>query len=222
MCTDPRRPDGSNEPPLTLLVSGPSGSGKSTLIARLMQAEPRVGFSVSVTTRAPRAGEVDGRDYHFVDDAAFDRLLADDALLEWARVYDRRYGTPKSEVTRLHAAGRDALFDLDIVGGHNLMRLMPDAISVFILPPRYHDLQARLTARGKDDAATIARRLAQVASQCAGHQAYRYLIVNDDLEVAASELLAIVRAERTATSRRLARAQAILATFETPAAAPAA
>ena len=205
-----------------MVLSAPSGGGKSAIREKLLERDKRFRFSVTCTTRPRRPGEVEGRDYYFVTPGEFSRMRGSGQLLEWARVYDRRYGTPKSEVTRLHAAGRDALFDLDIVGGHNLMRLMPDAISVFILPPRYHDLQARLTARGKDDAATIARRLAQVASQCAGHQAYRYLIVNDDLEVAASELLAIVRAERTATSRRLARAQAILATFETPAAAPAA
>jgi len=201
---------------LVILVSGPSGSGKSTLIARLREAEPRVGFSVSVTTRAPRGGEVDGRDYHFVDDAEFDRLLASNALLEWARVYDRRYGTPRSEVTRLHQEDRDALFDLDIVGGHNLMRHFRDVVSVFVLPPEYGALRERLVARGKDDEATIDRRLGQVASQCIGYEQYRYLVVNDDLEAAAAELIAIVRAERAATSRRLVRAERVLATFEAP------
>lgn len=206
--------------PLVLLVSGPSGSGKSTLLGRLMQADARLGFSVSVTTRAPRVGEVDGRDYHFVSEAEFDRLLAADALLEWAIVYGHRYGTPRSEVARLHAAGRDALFDLDIVGGHALLRQLPDVVSVFVLPPRYADLRARLEARGKDDAATIDRRLGLVASQCQGHEAYRYLIVNDDLEVATADLAAIVRAERVATSRRRALARAVLATFEGPKSAP--
>lgn len=200
--------------PLVLLVSGPSGSGKSTLIGRLMQAEPRIGFSVSVTTRAARAGEVDGRDYHFVSAAEFDRLLAGDLLLEWAEVYGHRYGTPRSEVARLHAEGRDALFDLDIVGGHNLMRQIPGVVSVFILPPEFGALRLRLVLRGKDDDQTIQRRLGLVAAQCQGYEAYRYLIVNDDLEAAAGDLAAIVRAERAATSRRRALAEAVLATFQ--------
>jgi guanylate kinase len=181
-----------------------------------MAVEPRVGFSVSVTTRAPRAGEVDGRDYHFASEAEFDDLVATDALLEWANVYDHRYGTPRSEVARLHAAGRDALFDLDIVGGHNLMRRFPNVVSVFVLPPEYDALRERLVARGKDDEATIDRRLRQVASQCVGYEQYRYLVVNDDLEAAATELVAIVRAERAATSRRRVRAERVLATFEAP------
>jgi len=200
--------------PLVLLVSGPSGSGKSTLIGRLMEAEPRIGFSVSVTTRAPRAGEVDGRDYHFVSEVEFDRLLAGDLLLEWAEVYGHRYGTPRSEVARLHAAGRDALFDLDIVGGHNLMTQLPGVVSIFILPPEFAALRLRLVLRGKDDDETIRRRLGLVASQCQGYEAYRYLIVNDDLEAAAGDLAAIVRAERAATSRRRALAKAVLATFQ--------
>jgi guanylate kinase len=200
--------------PLVILVSGPSGAGKSTLIARLLQAEPSIGFSVSATTRPPRSGEVDGRDYHFVSDDEFGRMVADDRLIEWARVYNNSYGTPKSEVARLRDAGRDGLFDLDIVGGLNLMRYDPKTVSIFILPPEYHDLRARLEARGKDDKATIDSRLGMVAEQCRGIEHYGYVIVNDDVDVAANELIAVVRAERARTLRRIERARKILATFD--------
>jgi len=201
---------------LIVLVSGPSGSGKSTLIERLLAEDPGIGFSVSVTTRPPRAGEVDGRDYRFVSDGGFDAYLAADAFVEWAEVYGKRYGTPKSEIERLHREGKDVLFDLDTVGGRTLMATYRDVVSVFVLPPEYAALKSRLEARGTDAPEVIARRLGMVAEQSAGYSDYRYLIVNEDLDRAFAELVSILWAERARTLRNRERAEEILATFRVP------
>jgi guanylate kinase len=198
---------------LIILISGPSGCGKSTLIERLLAEDQRIRFSVSVTTRAPRVGEVHGRDYSFVTEQQFDRLVADDAFVEWAHVYGHRYGTPRSEVARIHLEGHDALFDLDSVGGRNLMRLFPDTIPIFVLPPRYQALRQRLVARGKDSNEIIEQRLGMVYEQGQECFAYRHVVVNDDLDVAFADLTAILRAERCRLSRNRERVRAILETF---------
>ena len=214
---------------LVILISGPSGSGKSTLIARLLADDPRVCFSVSVTTRDRRTGEEDGEAYHFVSEAAFDERLAAGSFLEWAEVYGKRYGTPVSEASRIHQAGKDALFDLDSVGGRNLMRAIDgdgrggperepaeagQVVSVFIFPPEAAALRQRLTARGTDSEEIIEARLALVREQSASYVDYRYLIVNDDLEGAYDALRAIITAERALRVRQTARAAAILKTFD--------
>jgi guanylate kinase len=205
---------------LVILISGPSGSGKSTLINRLLAEDPRISFSVSVTTRDRRDGEVDGEAYHFVSEENFDEHLAANSFLEWAEVYSKRYGTPLSEVSRIHGAGNDALFDLDSVGGRNLMAAMDDAseqnevVSIFILPPEASALRQRLRGRGTDSEAVIEGRLRLVLDQSTGYRDYRYLIVNDDLEQAYGALRAIIIAERARRPRQESRAAAILETFD--------
>ncbi len=220
-----------HEAKLVILISGPSGSGKSTLIHRLLDEDPGIAFSVSVTTRARREGERDGEAYHFVDDEIFDARLADASFLEWAEVYGKRYGTPVSEIARIHGQGQDALFDLDSVGGRNLMKAMacpkgdtavgsPEGaavVSLFILPPEADALRQRLQARGTDSAEIIEGRLGLVREQSTGYRDYRYLIVNDELERAYASLRAIIVAERALRPRQETLARTILNTFdETP------
>ena len=213
---------------LIILVSGPSGSGKSTLITRLLAEDPGIGFSVSMTTRAPRRGEVDGRDYRFVDEAAFRRRIDAGDLIEWAEVYGNLYGTPLSEIDRLHQKGQDALFDLDSVGGVNLMARYPETVSIFVLPPRYETLRERLVARGTDNEAIIEARLRRVHDQGIGYRdGYRFVLINDDLDETFDALRAVIAAARgeaapaelrgTAAEARVAvmraRAEGILETF---------
>lgn len=219
---------------LVILISGPSGSGKSTLITRLLAEDPGICFSVSVTTREPRAGEQDGHAYHFVSEQDFDERLAAGSFLEWAEVYGKRYGTPTSEVSRIHGAGKDALFDLDSVGGRSLIRMMAprdedrapghgeglamgepgDIVSIFILPPEAAALRRRLRGRGTDSEEAISARLGLVREQSTGYRDYRYVIVNDDLEQAYGTLGAIIKAERARRPRQEARAASILQTFD--------
>lgn len=184
------------------VVTGPSGVGKSTLIRHLLATVPGVSFSVSATTRAARLGEVDGVDYHFVSDAEFDRLAAGGELLEHARVYDRRYGTPRAPVLAALDRGHSVLLDIDVRGARQVRVALPDSVSVYILPPSVAALEERLRARGTDDPATIARRMAQVDEQLADCAAYDYLVVNDDLETAKQTFQAVFLAELSRRARR--------------------
>ncbi len=191
------------------VVTGPSGVGKSILIRSMMETVPGVDFSVSATTRAPRLGEVDGRDYHFVTGEAFERLADAGELLEHARVYDNRYGTPRAPVEAALAGGRSILLDIDVRGARQVRKTMPEAVSVYILPPGVEALEARLRARGTDDEGTIQRRMAQVDEQLADCGAYDFLVVNDDLEAAKLAFQAIFIAELSRRSRREALVRAV-------------
>lgn len=182
------------EPPdvgVLFVVSGPSGVGKSTLLRRAMASIPDLGFSVSATTRSPRAGEVDGRDYHFLDATRFSELVASGAFLEHARVYDRAYGTLRAPVEQALAGGRSVILDIDVQGARQVRETFPDAVHVFILPPSRETLLERLRGRGTDDAATIARRMELADGQLAHARHYDYVAVNDDLEAATAVLQAI-------------------------------
>lgn len=181
---------------LLIVLVGPSGTGKSTILKQLFARDARMAFSVSHTTRAPRAGEVDGEAYHFVSDATFDAMVAEGAFAEWANVHGRRYGTARAEIDRLRAAGRDIVFDIDVVGALNLCRAYPDAVSVFLLPPSLAELEARLRGRGTETAENLALRLANARAEIAQAQAFRYLIVNASVATAAETLAGIVVAER--------------------------
>jgi guanylate kinase len=192
-----------------VLVSGPSGSGKSTLITRLLAEDPGLGFSVSMTTRAPRRGEVDGRDYRFVDEPDFRRQIDAGGLVEWAEVYGNLYGTPLSEIDRLHGQGQDALFDLDRVGGVNLMARFPETVSIFVLPPRYDALRQRLVARGTDSEEIIEARLRRVHDQGVGYRGgYRFVLINDDLDETFDTLQAVIAAARSEATTPELRARA--------------
>ncbi len=177
-------------PRLTVLA-GPTAVGKGTVSAYLRQHYPKVWLSVSVTTRAPRPGEVDGLHYHFISDAEFDELVAGDELLEWATVHQRaRYGTPRRPVERALAQGHAALLEIDLQGARQVRRSMPDALFVFLAPPSWDELVRRLLGRGTEDAEERARRLATAREELAAEPEFDITIVNDSVERACAELVA--------------------------------
>ncbi len=193
---------------LLLVLSSPSGAGKTTLSGRLMAADPDLRMSVSVTTRAPRPGEVDGRDYRFIDVAEFERLKAAGELLEWARVHGNLYATPKAPVTAALEAGEDVLFDIDWQGARQVKeRLGADVVLVFILPPGGKVLEQRLKTRNQDSEAIVAQRLAAAAAEIEHWGEYDYVVVNADLEQSLAGLAAILAAERLKRERQTGLAQ---------------
>lgn len=188
---------------LMLVLSSPSGAGKTSIARGLLAAERELEMSVSVTTRPMRAGEVDGRDYHFVDHAEFDRLVADGALLEHATVFGNAYGTPRAPVEAALSAGRDVLFDIDWQGTQELAdKMREDLVTVFVLPPSVEELKRRLTTRAADSAEVIARRMAQAASEMSHYREYDYVVINRDLARSIAEVRAILTAERLRLDRR--------------------
>ncbi len=186
---------------MLIVISAPSGTGKGTLCARLLKAHPEIRFSVSVTTRDPRPGEEDHRHYHFLNDRQFDELLAQDAFLEYATVHGHRYGTLRAEVDAGIKAGQCMLLDIDTQGALNVMRKIRNTVSVFILPPSYEILRARLYTRNTDCQEEIERRLGVARDEVATMRKYKYAIINDDLDEAYERLHHIVEAEKQRTIR---------------------
>lgn len=197
-----------------IVVSAPSGAGKTTVVARVLRDLGGIRFSVSHTTRAPRGAERDGVEYHFVDRRAFEKLRDEGALLEWAEVHGNLYGTAVAEIERASAAGVDILLDLDVQGAAQVRRRIGDAVTVFILPPSYDVLEARLRGRGQDDEGAIRRRLAVAGREIDAFEQYDYAIVNEDLDASVEELKSIVRAARCRVAVVRERARAIERTFE--------
>ncbi|MHB8080051.1 MAG: guanylate kinase [Candidatus Krumholzibacteriia bacterium] len=190
---------------MLVLISGPSGAGKSTFVQALLAAEPGLSFSVSTTTRPPRRGETDGVQYHFVDDAEFDRLIAADAFVEWAEVHRHRYGTRRDHIRAMLDRGLTPLLDLDVQGGVRVIELFgPQVASVFVFPPSWEALEARLRSRGTDDEAVIRTRLANARWEIGFAPRYDYYIVNDVLADALDRMRAIVTAERCRRVRHTA------------------
>jgi len=189
---------------LMLVLSSPSGAGKTTLTRKLLDEDKGVALSVSVTTRAMRPGEKDGRDYHFVNRRQFDAMVEKNELLEWAEVFDNYYGTPKKAVMDALAAGRDVLFDVDWQGTQQLRDKAPnDLVSIFILPPSIPELERRLHKRAQDDYETIHRRMAKAADEMSHWQEYDYVVINHDLDDTFADVLAILAAERVKRDRQI-------------------
>ena len=188
---------------LLYVLSSPSGAGKSTIARMLMESDDGVAMSVSATTRPIRPGEVDGRDYHFVDDARFDEMIAGGAFLEWAHVFGYRYGTLKSEVMRVIEGGRDVLLDIDWQGTQQLKQVDPDIVRVFILPPSTEELERRLRARGTDGEDTIKARMERAAAEISHWAEYDYVLINNDAEKCRELAHNILKAERLKATRRV-------------------
>ncbi len=187
---------------LCFLIAAPSGAGKSTITRALLARDPGLSLSVSVTTRSPRAAEAEGVHYFFRSDAEFARMAAAGELLEHATVFGRGYGTPRAPVEAALAAGRDVVFDIDWQGCRQVRAVLPmDTVSVFILPPSVAALEARLRGRAGDDAAEIARRMAQARAEMSHAPEFDHVLVNDDLEACIASVQAVLGAARSATSR---------------------
>ena len=188
---------------LMLVISSPSGAGKSTIARNLLEADPDLSISVSVTTRSRRPSEIEGRHYFFKSIREFEALRATDSLLEWAEVHGNYYGTPRDAVEKAMGEGRDMLFDIDWQGAQQLQEKMAgDVVSIFILPPSMAELQSRLHRRAEDSEEVIATRLANSRAEIEHWREYDYIVVNDDLDRAFSSVRAIVEAERLRRDRR--------------------
>ncbi|HEY0554457.1 MAG TPA: guanylate kinase [Thermoanaerobaculia bacterium] len=206
------------------ILSAPSGAGKTTLIQNLMTGRfsefGGLAFSVSHTTRQPRQGEVDGRDYHFVDRAQFEAMIAADGFLEWAKVHDNFYGTSRDEVFPRLEKGIDVLLDIDVQGAEQVIGRHPEAHGIFVMPPSYEDLERRLRRRALDDDRTIARRLAVSLAELKRYDRYRYVIINEDARRASEVLAAIILEKRHRRERMQSRIQEILHDFQDRSTAP--
>ncbi len=187
---------------LMLVISSPSGAGKTSLSRQLVADHAQLELSISVTTRAPRPGEIDGREYHFVSPECFAAMVGDDAFLEWAEVHEHRYGSPRAAVLERLGAGGDVLFDIDWQGAMTIAAAAgADVVRVFILPPTMADLARRLHARAQDAEDVIQRRLGRAYGEIAMWGEYDYVIVNDDFDLAYAELQHIYHAERLRRAR---------------------
>jgi guanylate kinase len=197
---------------LLLILSSPSGAGKTTLTRMLLERCPELRFSVSHTTRAPRDGEVDGRDYHFVDRAKFLELVGQDAFLEWAEVHGNLYGTSMAEVDRARATPgcTGLIFDIDYQGARQIKSKTEDVVTVFILPPSMGELERRLRGRASETADVVSRRFAMAKREIEHYALFDFLVINDDVQHAFDELRSIAIGERARRGRRAALAESLL------------
>ena len=179
-----------------MVVSGPSGVGKDSVLEGVFQLDPSLSYSVSYTTRKARAGEVDGVDYSFVSDEEFDHLVAEGELLEWANVHGHRSGTGRRRIEEVLEAGRDIVLNLDVQGGMSVRKLVPDALLIFLAPPSIEELRRRLAARATEDPEEIARRQADAEVEMGYSDQYDAVVVNDDLDRAAREVLDLIQERR--------------------------
>jgi guanylate kinase len=197
------------------VVSSPSGGGKGTLIRRVLDVVPDLSYSVSYTTRAPRNGEVNGREYFFVDRKRFEEMIAADDFLEWANVHGHLYGTARQQVRDEIAKGKDIVLEVDVQGAASVKQLGLDSVSVFILPPSLETLRERLVARGTDSAEELRVRLANAPAELRQYSNFDYVIFNDHVDRASSQLASIVAAERARRSRQETLVNQVMQNFKT-------
>ena len=199
---------------MLVVVSSPSGGGKGTLIRRALKIVPNLGYSVSFTTRPPREGETDGRDYFFVSEERFKQMVAANSFLEWAVVHGNLYGTSHLEIERELNEGHDIILEIDVQGAQIVRSLVADAVSVFILPPSFEILRDRLVGRGSERPDDLALRLRNSRSEVEHYREFQYLVINDDAERAAGLLASIIYAERARRERQEEVARRVLASFK--------
>lgn len=198
-------------PGTLFIISAPSGAGKTSLVKALLEKTSDITVSISHTTRPVRAGEVDGVDYHFVDEAEFTRIRVAGGFLEYAQVFDNFYGTAQAAVTSQLASGQDVILEIDWQGAQQVRNLFPQAVGIFILPPSRETLRDRLTNRAQDDTATIERRMGDAVTEMSHYEEFDYLIVNDDFEQALNELSMVVLTQRLHRARKALQIKALLA-----------
>lgn len=188
---------------LMFILSSPSGAGKTTISRKLLAHDKGIRMSVSITTRPPRPGEKDGKDYHFTTQAEFERMVEQGHFLEWAHVFGHSYGTPKAHIKAGLKAGKDFLFDIDWQGTQQLyQKAESDVVRVFLLPPSLDELRRRLTARGTDSPEVIAARMARAQAEISHWDSYDYVVVNDDIDVCFEKVVQILAAERLSRARQ--------------------
>jgi len=198
---------------MLIVVSSPSGGGKGTLIDRVLKTVPGVSYSVSYTTRAPRPGEQNGREYFFVSTAEFKAMLGRGELLESANVYGYLYGTSRAQVERERAAGHDIILEIDVQGAASIRQLVADEVTIFILPPSFELLRKRLVARGTDSPADLERRLRGAPAEVEQYRDFQYVILNDDINRASAQLASVIYAERARRQRQEDRVKGALSDF---------
>ena len=196
------------------VVSSPSGGGKGTLIKRVLEVVPNLSYSVSYTTRAPRNGEVEGREYFFVNRKQFEEMVAADEFLEWANVHGNLYGTAKRQLDEQTATGLDLVLEVDVQGAASVRELPLDAVSIFILPPSYETLRQRLIQRGTDAPDQLEVRLRNAPDELRQYAAFDYVIINDDVERATKQLASIIDAERARRRRQESFVRAVIENFK--------
>ncbi len=180
---------------LLIVVSGPSGTGKGTVCERLLASTPELAYSISATTRQPRAGEVDGQNYYFLTREQFEQKIAEGDFLEYANVYGNYYGTPLGKIQERRAAGEDVLLEIDTQGALNVMQRCPDGLFIFLLPPSLTELEHRIRGRGSETEETLARRLGNAKKEIQIGRKYKYVVVNDEVELAVARIKSILTAE---------------------------
>jgi guanylate kinase len=198
---------------MLIVVSSPSGGGKGTLIDRARKCVPNLAYSVSYTTRAPRSGEADGREYFFVSQSQFETMKTEERFLEWAWVHGNLYGTSRDQVMAELASGRDIILEIDVQGATSVRALVSDAVCIFILPPSFEVLRQRLITRGTDAPEDLERRLRGAPAEVEHYREFQYVIINDDLERASAQLAAIIFAERARRERQEEQLQVVLEKF---------
>lgn len=192
------------------IISAPSGAGKTSLVRALLQSDPHLSLSVSHTTRPPRSGEVDGRDYHFVSKDAFQKMLVNGEFLESAEVYGNLYGTSQQWINEAIASGQDMLLEIDCQGAKQVRQIFPQSAAIFILPPSIDALATRLKTRAQDNSEVIQKRLAAAREEVSHIGEFDYVIINSELEEALNDLTCIIKAERLSKDRQLIRYQSLI------------